>query len=161
MSEYYGYNCYIIDKTGKILVELDNVSYPSLDSDFRQGLAPVGNDDGWGYINKKGTFVIPANFKSAGPFMGDYAAASIKVRGQQFGEKFGYIDKRGEFVIEPKFDSVTTHIFCFDDFEKHVTLFYRLETFVVTIPCMEMRRLMIGKVHPDVDSIKETDLWHI
>ena len=110
MSEYYGYNCYIIDKTGKILVELDNVSYPSLDSDFRQGLAPVGNDDGWGYINKKGTFVIPANFKSAGPFMGDYAAASIKVRGQQFGEKFGYIDKRGEFVIEPKFDFAANFI---------------------------------------------------
>jgi hypothetical protein len=25
---------------------------------------------------------------------------------------------------------------------------------------MEVRRMMIGKIHPDVDSIKETNLWH-
>ena len=40
------------------------------------------------------------------------------------------------------------------------SILYVYDGFVVTIPCMEVRRLMIGEVHPNVDSIEETNLRH-
>ena len=34
------------------------------------------------------------------------------------------------------------------------------DALIVTIPCMEMRWLMVREVHPNVYSVKETNLWH-
>ena len=49
----------------------------------------------WGYINHKGTLVIPAKFESTGFFRNGLAEFSEN-------RKFGYINKKGEVVVPPK-----------------------------------------------------------
>ena len=124
-----------IDRTGRMVL-----SPPFLNVDagrFREGLAPVqvvgkpGEEGGWGYMDKKGTIVIPANFDYAWEF--SEGLARIKWAGKftyvrpsghmltaprfdaalDFSEglapvalrgKFGFIDTTGKVVIEPQFD---------------------------------------------------------
>lgn len=68
---------------------------------FGEGLAAVkGLDNKWGYIDKTGTVIIPANFDGAKIFNGDRAVVAAK-------GKWGVIDKTGAFIIEPRFDDLT------------------------------------------------------
>lgn len=50
----------------------------------------------FGYINKAGKVVIPAQFDHAGPFKNGIALVSMY-------NKFGYIDTSGKFIIPPTF----------------------------------------------------------
>lgn len=54
----------------------------------------------FGFVDKSGTFVIPANFVQVGPFSEGLARAAIIVDGE---EKMGLIDHSGEFIIPPRF----------------------------------------------------------
>lgn len=41
------------------------------------------------------------------------------------------------------------------------TIFDTDANFVIAIPCMEMRRSMVLKVHKDDNSVKCANLWHM
>ena len=62
-----------------------------------QELALANIDGKFGYINKKGEWVIQPKFKVAKSFSGDLAIAVE-------GKKWGFIDRKGNWVIEPQFD---------------------------------------------------------
>lgn len=68
---------------------------------FHEGLAAVLVDDRWGYIDRKGTFKIPAVFegKYARGFSEGLAGVRIDGRG-------GFIDHEGRFVIKPVYEDV-------------------------------------------------------
>lgn len=51
----------------------------------------------WGFIDRKGNFVIQPQFESVGPFKNGLAPARMA-------GKWGYINKSGKFVIKPQFD---------------------------------------------------------
>lgn len=62
--------------------------------DFKEGLAPVMNDEGnWGYIDKKGRIVIPYEWTLAYEFSEGLALVADNTI------RFGYINKKGELVI--------------------------------------------------------------
>lgn len=76
---------------------------------FSEGLAPVGLgkdylNPQWGYIDKKGKFVIEpqAKWGKAREFSG--GLAPVKVGPWLENGKWGYIDRAGKVVIEAKFD---------------------------------------------------------
>lgn len=60
----------------------------------------------WGYINQKGAWVIPPQFKDAYYFREELAPVDS---GGVYRDlyKFGFIDKTGKYVIPPKYISVT------------------------------------------------------
>lgn len=60
---------------------------------FSEGLAPVMDNDKWGYINTQGKIVIPLAYEEAQIFSKDLAA--VRSNG-----KWGYIDKNGKTVIK-------------------------------------------------------------
>ena len=59
--------------------------------------AAVKIGDLWGYVDKDGKLVIPAQFEDARSFSNGFAA--VKVEG-----KWGFIDLDGKTVIQPQFD---------------------------------------------------------
>lgn len=63
---------------------------------FSEGLSPMSKDKKFGYINKSGQFVIPAQFSNAHPFVDGLARVCLD-------RKYGFVDKSGKLVIEPKF----------------------------------------------------------
>ncbi len=67
---------YYIDKSGRIVVNTNG--YESAGA-FVNGLAPVKNNNGKvGFIDKRGHWVIPAQFEKAKPFSDGIAAVKIK-----------------------------------------------------------------------------------
>ena len=74
---------------------------PQFDSagNFSEGLAAVKINDKWGYIDKKGNFVIQPQFDSVYNFSQGLAAVEIN-------EKRGYIDKTGKIIVPLHFDDV-------------------------------------------------------
>ncbi|MEM4657917.1 MAG: WG repeat-containing protein, partial [Candidatus Methanosuratincola sp.] len=52
--------------------------------------------EGWGYIDTRGSEVIPPDFDAAASFSEGLAAVG-------FGGVVGYIDRSGRLVIEPRF----------------------------------------------------------
>jgi hypothetical protein len=95
-----------IDKSGKIVIRpreaLDSKSFHVSMSfkqlDFSEGLLPVVQKNGTGYIDKAGKQVIPPKYHDAHPFSEGLAAV-------KFEDKYGYIDRSGKMVIPPQFDS--------------------------------------------------------
>lgn len=80
-----------IEYTGKYACyfnSLVNIPY------FSEGLAPYKNNRLVGFIDKKGSVVITATFKSVGPFTNGYAIVQDGTN-----EKYGMIDKTGKFVL--------------------------------------------------------------
>lgn len=85
-----------IDKTGKFRFTFD--FYPTLvPGDFKEGLALVGKNRKWGFIDKTGAFVIDPIYNDALPFSDGLAA--VKTR-----NKWGLINRTGEVVVEPKYE---------------------------------------------------------
>ncbi len=66
-------------------------------------LAPVKQNDRWGYIDQQNNFVIYPKFSFANDFSENLAAVEIN-------NKWGYIDGNGKYVIEPQFDDAYNFI---------------------------------------------------
>lgn len=66
--------------------------------DFSEGLAVCQSGNKFGYIDNKGNWVIPAQFKFARNFKNDYALVELK-------GLWGVIDKNGNWVIKPMFEA--------------------------------------------------------
>jgi len=65
--------------------------------DFSEGFAAVQVGQKYGYINRTGAFVIPAQFDGVGGFRSGLSGVKV-------GGKWGYIDTAGKQVIAPQFD---------------------------------------------------------
>jgi hypothetical protein len=86
-----------INKKGRIIFTVTNGFWAD---GFSEGLANVSIRKGsgsetWGYLNRKGDFVIKPQFQQAKPFY--QGLAKVFFNGQE-----GYIDKRGHFVWKGK-----------------------------------------------------------
>jgi hypothetical protein len=91
-----------IDRTGKIVFQLFDYSYPSFDpQSFSEGLAAYCKNDKWGYIDKSGKTVIEPQFDRAFAF--SEGLAKVRV-----GEQYGFINSLGQFVIKPQFPRPVT-----------------------------------------------------
>jgi WG containing repeat len=86
-----------IDKDGKAVI--DATKYESA-AGFSDGLAAVKvSHQGWGFIDKAGSLVIPPRFESATSF--SEGLAGVLLHGE-----WRYINKTGTLVIDNKFDWV-------------------------------------------------------
>ncbi len=86
-----------VNKKGETVFTLQNANRVWA---FSEGLAKVElEENGFGFVNKKGEFVINPQFKLASDFREGMAIVL-----QNDGDKFGYIDKSGKIVINPQFD---------------------------------------------------------
>lgn len=84
-----------VNKSGKELAQKFLKVMP-----FKEGLAAVRTEQGWGYLNEAGEMAIPCKFPIAKDFSEGLAAVGID-------NKWGYIDHSGEFVVQPCFDSAS------------------------------------------------------
>mgnify|MGYP000278808951 CR=1 FL=1 len=75
----------------------DYLSQKIKTGDFSGGLAAVYENEHWGYINKKGAFVIQPQFDAAGNF--SEGLAWVKKD-----KKWGLIDTGGVFVLQPRYE---------------------------------------------------------
>lgn len=102
---------YCINKRGRIVIPnkyTTNTYWRFLDPTygigFNQGLAPVGlKINGkweWGYINKKGKFVIPHKFENASGFHEGLAVVEIK-------GKLGFINRHGAVIVHVTFEAAS------------------------------------------------------
>lgn len=66
---------------------------------FSEGLAAFYDAGGWGYEDKEGNIVIPADFEEAGDF--NNSLAIVKMNG-----KWGVIDKTGKRIFECIYDNI-------------------------------------------------------
>lgn len=88
----------VINYEGKIWLEpkidVDTLCYPT------NGLAVIGKNGKYGYINEYGTVVIPLKYKKAYPFAENGLAFVVCENGLG-----GYIDQNGRFEIEPIYET--------------------------------------------------------
>ncbi|TAF06718.1 MAG: hypothetical protein EAZ77_11695 [Nostocales cyanobacterium] len=128
-NRYIGY----IDKTGQRITNLINNLKIDDAVSFSEDMAAVAITNKWGYIDKTGQIIIPAQYDEAKSFSEGVAAVKIGNQwtyidktGQtiiklefddagsfatglaavKVGKQWGYIDKLGNFVITPQFDEV-------------------------------------------------------
>ena len=76
--------------------------------DFNEGLAPVYNEKGCGFIDKTGKLVVPMRYDSPSPIYDDIPLSEVLYFSQglcavRYKGKIGFIDKTAKFVIEPQF----------------------------------------------------------
>lgn len=64
---------------------------------FSEGLAAVQMGDEWGYVDPRGTLVIPPRYDAALPFIDGMAVVSL-------GDQFGAIDRSGQYIVTPQYD---------------------------------------------------------
>jgi len=97
IGDRYGF----IDTTGTVVFTLEPEYYPL---HFSDGLAlvvqTVDSTDKWGYINKKGEWVIPPQFSDAGHFYG--GLAYVILSNDPKDRRSGYINHRGQVVWQFK-----------------------------------------------------------
>jgi len=75
--------------------------------DFRGGLAPVKMFSLWGYINKKGDYVIQPKFHHGAEFFEGLAA--VGMRDDDFDMYYGFINKKGKLIIDFVFNEVSDY----------------------------------------------------
>ncbi len=73
--------------------------FAGIDVRFSEGLCAVCNNTGYGYIDEKGTLVIPYSFALGEHFSEGLAVAQQNGRNK----KYGFINTHGEMVIDPVF----------------------------------------------------------
>lgn len=97
IGDRYGF----IDTTGTVVFTLEPEYYPL---HFSDGLAlvvqTVDSTDRWGYINKKGEWVIPPQFSDANHFHGGLAYVILSDDPKD--RRSGYINHRGQVVWQFK-----------------------------------------------------------
>ena len=107
IGDRYGF----IDTTGTVVFTLEPEYYPM---HFSDGLAlvvqTVDSTDRWGYINKKGEWVIPPQFSDANHFHGGLAYVILSDDPKD--RRSGYINHRGQVVWQHK-DKVLIEIWRF------------------------------------------------
>ncbi len=74
------------------------------------GLARVKSNNKWGFINKKGEFIVPPLYDLVGEFSEGFAPMIVE-------NKVGFIDEEGKIIIEPKFDLPTNLEYQFPEFQ--------------------------------------------
>lgn len=84
-----------IDLKGNVVLRLSDIEWAY---GFNEGLACVGKDEKYGFINEKGEVVIPCKYK----YPTQVSEGLIPVCNDFF--KYGYIDTKGNQVIEFKYD---------------------------------------------------------
>lgn len=104
-----------VDKSFKFVIPKDSFEDAR---HFKEGLAPAamafdyqgrmeppgssGESRKWGYVDRKGKWVVPPTFGSAAPFSEGLAVVGIWEKGG-YEMKHGYIDKTGKIVIPASF----------------------------------------------------------
>ena len=90
-----GKECYFIGRDGKR--SFGDLCFQSADISFHEGLAAVEEKGSgkWGFINRQGNWIIPAQFEDANGFSDGLAAVEVK------GGLSGFINNLGEMVIPP------------------------------------------------------------
>lgn len=81
------------------VVAVMDTSDPTKNNLFPQGLLAAKQGDRWGYINKKGEWVIQPAYETAYKFAYN-GLAPVQTEG-----KFGYINTAGEMVIAPAYEN--------------------------------------------------------
>ena len=84
-----------IDTTGAVV--LDRKRGVSFERDFFEGLAGAKGDNGFGYIDTDGEWVVAPEYSDGRDFSEGLAAV-------QLNSKWGYVDRAGTLVIEARFD---------------------------------------------------------
>ncbi len=86
-----------IDKLGQIILDPKEIN---MTSNFQDGLALYSHKEvhRYGYADKNGQIIIPAQFKQAGDFQEGLAQVMFE------NGKYGFIDKTGKTIIEPQFE---------------------------------------------------------
>ena len=87
----------IMNDAGKVLIA-DKVEEIG-DSGFTDGLAPAATGGKWGYIDKRGDWVIEPQFEHAFGFKDGLASVEV-------GGRWGFIDQKGKFVVNPQYDFI-------------------------------------------------------
>lgn len=91
----------LINKNGKVL---HKYPYPFVGNLGEGLLAFKETEDGkFGYIDVKGTIVIPPKFTSAMPF--EYGRAIVNMA-EDYGEDYGLIDREGKFIYPPVYNDI-------------------------------------------------------
>ena len=87
-----------MNREGKVVIE------PRYDDaePFYEGLAAVKLGEKWGYVDQRGTLVIPPQFAMAGRFS-DGRAAVIRPRDVRWPMRVGHIDTAGKVIVKPEF----------------------------------------------------------
>ncbi len=97
IGDHYGF----IDSTGTVVFTLEPEYYPM---HFSDGLAlvvqTIDSTDRWGYINKKGEWVIPPQYVDADHFYG--GLAYVILSNDPKDRRSGYINHRGQVVWQHK-----------------------------------------------------------
>ncbi|MGL6340442.1 MAG: WG repeat-containing protein [Waterburya sp.] len=92
-----------VDINGNLIIpkifNCENYLFRPIEQQFYEGLALVCHNNLYGFINKKGEFVIPPKFDFVNPF--SEGLAPVKKDG-----KWGYIDKKGDILVQPIYDEV-------------------------------------------------------
>lgn len=87
-----------IDQTGRFKFTFD-FRPEFFPGDFKEGLAPVGKQDKWGFIDKTGAFAIEPAFDRARPFSEGLASVQVE-------NKWGAVNHAGQLVVAPVYDDV-------------------------------------------------------
>lgn len=97
-----------IDKTGKWTETQESRSYTvySDESKFHEGLAPVINNDLWGFVDKKGKMVIEPQFTQVRYFDKGVCVVEIEGGSMRGQGKMGIIDKTGKWIVEPQYPEI-------------------------------------------------------
>lgn len=91
----------LINKYGKILYKYP---YPSVGNVGDGLLAYKEKEDGkFGYIDLKGTVIIPPRYTFAQPFEHGHAVVNMV---EDYNDKYGLIDKEGRFPISPTYNDI-------------------------------------------------------
>jgi hypothetical protein len=104
-----GRNAIIIDRSGRTVAQLAS---DTCGSSFKEGLLNVWKDQKEGFVDTKGNWVIPPQFRLAEDFID--GVAPVVPEGT---DKWGAIDKRGNLIIPPKYDMASKIGFTLDDYE--------------------------------------------
>lgn len=91
----------ILNNKGEITLDpqlhLNERYWHDKDLKFSDGLLPAMMGGKWGYVNKKGIFVIPAKYDDAGPFSEGFAFVAMNKR-------VGIINTKGKMIGVPTYD---------------------------------------------------------
>jgi WG containing repeat len=106
---FEGRKAIVIDRAGRTVAQL---AYDACGSSFKEGLLNVWKDQKEGFVDIKGNWTIPPQFRDANGFVD--GVAPVVPQGT---EKWGAIDKSGNLIIPPKYDMSAKTGFNLDDSE--------------------------------------------